>query len=190
MSAPVRSRYDLERPDLAALLQGEPAYRVGQVWDGLHARLAEPAEMTDVPARLRRGLADALPAALTPVTTSTSADGGTVKWLWALADGHRVETVLMHYDRRSTVCVSSQAGCAMGCGFCATGQGGFDRNLTTGEILEQVVRAARHARDAPDGARRVGNVVFMGMASHWPTTTAPGRRCDGCTTTSASRPVA
>jgi 23S rRNA (adenine2503-C2)-methyltransferase len=85
-------------------------------------------------------------------------DGDTVKWLWALADGAQVETVLMHYPKRSTVCVSTQAGCAMACGFCATGQAGFTRNLTSGEILEQVVRARQHA--AP---RRVDNVVFMGM---------------------------
>src|SRR5690606_32111093 len=84
----------------------------------------------------------------------------TVKWLYALPDGARVETVLMHYRDRSTICVSSQAGCAMGCGFCATGQAGFERHLTTGEIVEQVVRAARRARD--DG-RRLGNVVLMGM---------------------------
>ena len=83
-----------------------------------------------------------------------------MKWLWALADGTQVETVLMHYADRSTVCVSSQAGCAMGCGFCATGQAGFDRHLTAGEIVEQVVRAGRRARD--DG-RRLSNVVFMGM---------------------------
>ncbi len=86
--------------------------------------------------------------------------GDTVKFLWALAGGARIETVLMLYPDRATVCVSSQAGCAMGCGFCATGQAGFTRHLTTGEIVEQVVRAARRARD---GGRRVSNVVFMGM---------------------------
>ena len=86
-------------------------------------------------------------------------DGGdTVKWLWALDGGAHVETVLMHYPDRSTVCVSTQAGCAMGCGFCATGQAGFERHLSVGEIVEQVIEAARRA--AP---RRVSNVVFMGM---------------------------
>jgi 23S rRNA (adenine2503-C2)-methyltransferase len=89
-----------------------------------------------------------------------SEGGDTVKWLWSLDDDRQVETVLMHYPDRSTVCVSSQAGCAMGCGFCATGQAGFDRHLTTGEIVEQVVRAraAAHAT-----GRRLSNVVFMGM---------------------------
>ena len=87
--------------------------------------------------------------------------GDTVKWLWPLADGAQVETVLMHYRRpgRPSAC-SSQAGCAMACGFCATGQAGFDRHLTAGEIVEQVVRAARRARDRE---RRLSNVVFMGM---------------------------
>ena len=84
--------------------------------------------------------------------------GETVKWLWRLVDGALVETVLMAYGPRSTACISSQAGCAMGCGFCATGQAGFERNLSEGEIVEQVVRARRRA-----GSRRLSNVVFMGM---------------------------
>ena len=83
-----------------------------------------------------------------------------MKWLWTLGDGTQVETVVMAYRDRVTVCVSSQAGCAMACGFCATGQAGFDRHLTTGEIVEQVVVAARWARDRE---RRLSNVVFMGM---------------------------
>jgi 23S rRNA (adenine2503-C2)-methyltransferase len=156
----VPSRYDLDRDALAEVLAGEPRYRVDQVWDGLHRRLAAPAELTDLPKALRARLDAELPAALTPVAESTDRRGDTVKWLFELEGGARVETVLMHYRDRTTVCVSSQAGCAMGCGFCATGQSGFDRHLTTGEIVEQVVRAARRARD--DG-RRLGNVVFMGM---------------------------
>ena len=84
------------------------------------------------------------------------ADGGdTVKWLWSLSDGARVETVLMDYPDRVTVCVSSQAGCAMGCQFCATGQAGFTRHLTTGEIVEQVVAATRAAQPAPAVQRGV-----------------------------------
>lgn len=151
------SRYDISRDDLAALLAGEPAYRVRQVWDGLHRRFADPEAMTDLPRGLRERLAAALPAALTPVAESTSGDD-TVKWLWSLPDGARIETVLMRYADRATVCVSTQAGCAMACGFCATGQAGFERHLTAGEIVEQVIEAARRA--AP---RRVSNVVFMGM---------------------------
>jgi 23S rRNA (adenine2503-C2)-methyltransferase len=156
----VPSRYDVDRDALADLLAGEPGYRVDQVWDGLYRQLAVPAELTSLPKALRTRLEAELPAALTPVAESTDPAGDTVKWLFELDGGARVETVLMHYRDRTTVCVSSQAGCAMGCGFCATGQAGFDRQLTTGEIVEQVVRAARRARD---DSRRLGNVVFMGM---------------------------
>jgi 23S rRNA (adenine2503-C2)-methyltransferase len=150
--------YDLDRAGLARLLADEPAYRVRQVWAGLHDRLAEPADWTDLPKALRVRLEAALPPALEPAAETTAADGGTVKWLWRCRDGALIETVLMHYRDRSTVCVSTQAGCAMGCGFCATGQAGFDRHLGVGEIVEQVVRAQRAARP-----RRVSNVVFMGM---------------------------
>jgi 23S rRNA (adenine2503-C2)-methyltransferase len=156
----VPTRYDLERDALAELLAGEPRYRVEQVWDGLHRQLATPAEMTALPKALRARLDAELPPALEPVAESTSDAGDTVKWLFALDGGARVETVLMHYRDRTTVCVSTQAGCAMGCGFCATGQAGFQRHLGTGEIVEQVARAARRARD---GGLRLGNVVFMGM---------------------------
>ncbi|HEX4866070.1 MAG TPA: 23S rRNA (adenine(2503)-C(2))-methyltransferase RlmN [Acidimicrobiales bacterium] len=154
------TRFDLERDDLADLLAGQPRYRVDQLWAGLYEQLAEPHELTALPKALRSELEARLPLALEVVTESVSDRGETIKWLWSLHDGTLVETVLMHYDDRSTVCVSSQAGCAMGCTFCATGQAGFDRQLTTGEIVEQVVRAARRARD--DG-RRLSNVVFMGM---------------------------
>ena len=158
----VLSRHDLDRDALGALLDGEPRYRVDQVWDGLYKRALEPAEMTDLPLGLRTKLAaePALAPALTLEAEQTSDRGTTVKWLWRLDGGARVETVLMHYPGRSTVCVSTQAGCAMACGFCATGQAGFDRHLSTGEIVEQVVRAVRAARETD---RRVSNVVFMGM---------------------------
>ena len=154
------TRYGASRAEVEQLLAGEPSYRVDQVWTGLYEQLATPAELTNVPKAMRALLDAELPLALDPVTESTSDGGETVKWLWALSDGTQVETVLMHYDERSTVCVSSQAGCAMGCTFCATGQAGFDRHLDVGEIVEQVVRAGRRARD--DG-RRLSNVVFMGM---------------------------
>jgi 23S rRNA (adenine2503-C2)-methyltransferase len=154
------TRYDPDRDALAVLLEGQPRYRVDQLWSGLYEQLADPEDLTTLPKGLRADLAGQLPPALRVVTESVSDGGETVKWLWALPDGALVETVLMHYDERSTVCVSSQAGCAMGCTFCATGQAGFDRQLTTGEIVEQVVRAGRRARQ--DG-RRLSNVVFMGM---------------------------
>ena len=155
-----RTRYDLTRDELTGVLAGEPRYRLDQVWQSLYTHLLEPAEMTTLPKALRARLDDALPSALRTTTRSTSHDGGTVKWLWQLHDGSHVETVLMHYRDRSTVCISTQAGCAMACGFCATGQGGFERNLTVGEIVEQVVRASRDARG---NDRRVSNIVFMGM---------------------------
>jgi 23S rRNA (adenine2503-C2)-methyltransferase len=161
----VANAYDVSREELAQLLThaGQPGYRVGQVWDGLHgAPPRRPAEMTNLPAALRARLEEALPAALTPVVRSESSDGQTVKWLWALADGAQVETVLMRYADRVTVCVSSQAGCAMGCTFCATGQAGFRRHLTAGEIVEQVVAAQRETADRETG-RQLSNVVFMGM---------------------------
>ena len=159
-TAPSPSRYELDRAGFAELLAGEPRYRVDQVWDGLYTHLSEPDEMTTLPKALRARLDQALPPALATVTESVADHGETVKWLWSLADGRQVETVLMLYPDRATVCVSSQAGCAMGCGFCATGQAGFDRHLTTGEIVEQVVRATRRAKTTN---RRVSNVVFMGM---------------------------
>jgi 23S rRNA (adenine2503-C2)-methyltransferase len=160
MPLPASSRYDVDRSALGALLEGEPRYRADQVWQGLYDLLADPAELTVLPKALRARVADLLPEALAPAAESVSRAGDTVKWLWRLHDGSHVETVLMHYRDRSTVCVSTQAGCAMACGFCATGQGGFERNLSTGEIVEQVVRAMRRSR--ADG-RRVSNVVFMGM---------------------------
>src|SRR5215210_8862589 len=150
-------RFDVGLEDLAGILRGQPAYRTRQVWRSLHLG-REPEEMTDLPRELRSLLAAALVPGLSPVTTSVNADGDTTKWLWSLADGARVETVLMAYPSgRVTVCVSSQAGCAMACSFCATGQAGFERQLTAGEIVEQVIRAGR----ATD--RRISNVVFMGM---------------------------
>lgn len=155
-----RSRYDWTRDELAELLHGQPRYRVDQVWQGLHDQGTDPDEWSNVPKAMRALVAEQLPSALVPAAESVSDDGETVKWLWTLADGHQVETVLMHYPDRTTVCVSSQAGCAMACGFCATGQAGFDRHLTTGEIVEQVVRARRRSADV---GKRLSNVVFMGM---------------------------
>ncbi|MFP5254393.1 MAG: 23S rRNA (adenine(2503)-C(2))-methyltransferase RlmN [Acidimicrobiia bacterium] len=157
---PPTSLYEPDREALAVRLEGQPRYRLDQVWSGLYQQLAAPEDLTTLPKGLRAELAAQLPPALRAVTETVSDGGETVKWLWSLADGTLVETVLMHYGARSTVCVSSQAGCAMGCSFCATGQAGFDRQLTTGEIVEQVVRAGRRARQ---GGRRLSNVVFMGM---------------------------
>jgi len=155
----VTTRYGASRAEIATLLEawGAPAYRVGQLYDGLWSQRTPLEGLTTLPKDLRLRLAEALPLALAPVTTQTSADEMTVKWLWQTGDGAQVETVLMRSAERATVCVSSQAGCAMGCTFCATGQAGFERHLDSAEIVEQVVRA-QHATTA-----RVSHVVFMGM---------------------------
>jgi len=153
------TRYGVTRDELTALIAAgdEPGYRAGQVWDALYTRRVPLEDATNVPKALRARLADALPLAL-EAHTELRAPDGTTKWLWAAGpDGAQVETVLMPSSTRATVCVSSQAGCAMACTFCATGQSGFERHLTSGEIVEQVVRAA-WASD-----QRVGNVVYMGM---------------------------
>ncbi|MFZ8998696.1 MAG: 23S rRNA (adenine(2503)-C(2))-methyltransferase RlmN [Ilumatobacteraceae bacterium] len=154
------SRYDVSRDDLATLLAGLPRYRLDQVWSALYEQLSDPDDWTTLPKALRGDLSRQLPTALTPVTESVSEDGNTIKFLWELGGGSRIESVLMLYRDRATVCISSQAGCAMACGFCATGQAGFTRHLSVGEIVEQVVRCARRARERD---RRVSNVVFMGM---------------------------
>ena len=154
------TRYGIERPELDTLLASwdVPRYRAGQVWTGLFEQRLPLEEITALPRALRERLADALPEAFDPTVSATAQDGLTTKWLWrARRDGTEIETVLMRTARRATVCVSSQAGCAMGCTFCATGQAGLDRHLDVGEILEQVLRA-QHA--CP---QRVSNVVFMGM---------------------------
>lgn len=160
MTTTAASLYAVSRDELSACLSGEPRYRLDQVWAGLYTQLAAPGDITNVPKALRERLAAELPTALTEVTRQVSDRGDTVKFLWELVDGHRIETVLMVYPDRVTVCISSQAGCAMGCGFCATGQGGFQRHLDVGEIVEQVVRAGREARAM---GRRLANVVYMGM---------------------------
>lgn len=152
--------YQPNRAELAALLEGEPRYRLEQIWKGLYEQYSTPTEMTNLPRALRAKLSDQLVPALSVVVRRVSDGGDTVKYLWELHDGQRIETVLMLYPDRVTVCVSSQVGCAMGCGFCATGQAGFSRHLSVGEIVEQVVAAAREARSM---RRRLGNVVFMGM---------------------------
>jgi 23S rRNA (adenine2503-C2)-methyltransferase len=153
------TRYSLTRSELEELLTGagEPRYRAVQLWEGLYGARLPLAEVTALPRALRDRLAAELPEALRVVTRQIAADEMTSKWLWECPDGAQVETVLMRYPDRATVCVSSQAGCAMGCTFCATGQEGFERHLDTGEIVEQVLRAQHGS------PQRVGNVVFMGM---------------------------
>ncbi len=152
---------------------GEPAFRGKQMAAHYYARLErDPARMTDLPAASRDAIVGALlPPLLTSVRTMEADKGATRKTLWRLFDGAMDESVLMRYaatetsSGRATVCVSSQAGCGMACPFCATGQGGLQRNMSTAEIVDQVVDAAgAMARgDVAGGPGRLSNVVFMGM---------------------------
>ena len=144
---------------------GLPAFRADQLARHYFGRLtADVAAMTDLPAAAREPLSTLLPPLVTPVQELECDGGATRKTLWRGHDGTRAESVLMGYPDRATVCVSSQAGCGMACPFCATGQGGLQRNLSTGEIVEQVRQAAVAARDGALGApMRLSNVVFMGM---------------------------
>jgi 23S rRNA (adenine2503-C2)-methyltransferase len=129
----------------------------------MHKRFLAPYELTELPTSLRARLAAEarFAPAFEVIDESVSDRGLTRKWLLLAPDGTRVETVLMKYRDRVTVCVSSQAGCAMGCGFCATGQAGYSRQLTSGEIIEQVVMAGRFS--VRHGWGRLGNIVMMGM---------------------------
>jgi 23S rRNA (adenine2503-C2)-methyltransferase len=184
-SAPPRHLADLsvqERRDVVVEL-GEKPFRARQLSVHYFERLVDdPSAMTDLPAASRERLQKALlPRLLTPVRRLEGDGGTTVKTVWRLFDSSLVESVLMRYPDRVTVCVSSQAGCGMGCPFCATGQAGLTRNLSCAEIVEQVVAAGRALRDgglsgdreggaSGDGdgagsglAGRVSNVVFMGM---------------------------
>ncbi|MGZ8735369.1 MAG: 23S rRNA (adenine(2503)-C(2))-methyltransferase RlmN [Acidimicrobiia bacterium] len=154
------TRYGIDRAALGTMLTewGEPRYRADQVWDALYRQRIPLDEATPLGKALRERLTTALPLALEPMTVQRDTRDRTRKWLWRCrADGVEIETVLMRYPTRATVCVSSQAGCAMACTFCATGQGGFERHLRAGEIIEQVASAA-HASD-----QRVSNAVYMGM---------------------------
>jgi 23S rRNA (adenine2503-C2)-methyltransferase len=146
---------------------GLPGFRAAQVSKHYFERLVDdPASMTDLPGDTREALvAELMPRLLTPLSTRSADQGATVKTLWRLFDGALVESVLMRYPGRATMCVSSQAGCGMACPFCATGQGGLQRNMSAAEIVEQVVVGARAlARgEVAGGPGRVSNVVFMGM---------------------------
>ncbi len=145
---------------------GQPAYRAKQLATHYYSHLTiDPDDMTDLPASSRADMAAALfPPLMTPVRSLEADGGATRKTLWNLHDNVKVESVLMKYPERATLCVTSQAGCGMACPFCATGQMGLTRNLSAAEIIEQVRLAAREARDGVLGEPvRMSNVVFMGM---------------------------
>ena len=156
--------YDLDFPTLQSLLAdwGEPAYRARQLWEWLYIHLADSFDrMTNLSLSLRERLAAETTIGIPEiVTTQVSSDGRTRKHLLRLADGETVEAVLMRYERRRTACISTQVGCAIGCAFCATGQMGFRRDLTSGEIVAQALHFARILRAEGE---RLTNVVLMGM---------------------------
>lgn len=151
---------------------GVPTYRIRQIQEWIYKKYARSfEEMTNLPRALRDSLAaKATLTPLQPVTQRVSKAGDTQKVLFQMPDGETVEAVLMLYDRRRTLCISSQAGCAMGCTFCATAQGGLRRNLTAGEIVAQVLFFARYLSEAGEGPKMrvkrpttVTNIVLMGM---------------------------
>ncbi|NWF65374.1 MAG: 23S rRNA (adenine(2503)-C(2))-methyltransferase RlmN [Chloroflexi bacterium] len=171
--------YDLDLPSLESVLEewNEPAYRAKQIWQGLYQRLySTPEQFSSLPSSLRDRMARQF--TFTPFTIRTyldSSDKSTRKTLFQLPDGNLIESVLMRYGdpaderentsargtkQRRTLCISTQAGCAMGCVFCATGQLGFKRNLSSGEIVAQVIYYAQMLKEQGE---KVSNVVFMGM---------------------------
>ena len=158
---------DLSGRRAAVAELGQPAFRADQLSRHYFARLTDdPADMTDLPAAVRCDLAAALLPPLLSAQRELDCDGGTTrKTLWRAFDGALVESVLMRYPDRVTMCVSSQAGCGMACPFCATGQAGLTRNLSAAEIVTQVFAGARTMASGavPGGPGRVSNVVFMGM---------------------------
>lgn len=167
--------YDFAREQLRERLEqwGINPIHVAQLWNYLYVQLVTSVDaMFELPPKLRARLsAEATVGMLPPVLSTDSSDGFTRKFLLGLTDGRRVETVKLRFSGRVTACVSSQVGCAMGCVFCATGQMGFARHLTPGEIVAQVVHVARAVklaalaapRAVPVAATRVRNVVLMGM---------------------------
>ena len=170
----IPSLYDLTLEQLTTQLieWGEPAFRAKQIWRWLYQQFVQDIdEMSDISKPLRGRLKEHFALRrIKAILAQKSSDGWTRKWLLQLPDGSEIETVLMEYDGiRRTACISSQAGCAMNCSFCATGQMGFMRNLRAGEIVEQVIWVARELAKSKSGAatvtdqNRLSNLVFMGM---------------------------
>ncbi|MCL0088426.1 23S rRNA (adenine(2503)-C(2))-methyltransferase RlmN [Dehalococcoidia bacterium] len=155
---------ELSLNDLRDVLSdwGEPQYRARQILDWVYRKpISDFSAMSNLPPKLRESLDSEFSfQSIFPVTEATSRDGSSTKVLFRLSDGNTIESVLMMYDKRRTVCVSSQVGCAFGCPLCATGASGFERNLTPAEITDQVLFFSR-CLQAEGGA--VTNVVFMGM---------------------------
>jgi 23S rRNA (adenine2503-C2)-methyltransferase len=165
------SIYDLTLTELQELISswGQPSYRATQIWEGIYRHLwSKPEQFTILPKKVLEILFQSfsLPVAgndlslIRPVQILKSSDGETVKTLFNLPDNHAIEAVLMRYAKRRTLCISTQAGCAMGCVFCATGQMGFKRHLNSGEIIQQVLY---YSRQLASLGEQVTNIVVMGM---------------------------
>jgi len=156
--------FDLGKVELNQLLGtwGEPSFRTTQIWQGLyHNRFESPEKFTALSNRLREQLKSSFSfQSLSTSKELISEDGQTRKVMFDLPDNQAIETVIMQTKHRNTVCVSTQIGCGMGCVFCATGQMGYKRNLTRGEIIEQVIISARELNTV---GKHITNVVFMGM---------------------------
>jgi 23S rRNA (adenine2503-C2)-methyltransferase len=156
--------YDLDYKSIQNLMASleEPSYRAKQVWQGLYKNLwGDFIQFSNLPNQTRSQIAQATtPTGLSPTAEYLSKDKHTIKTAFQLRDGRLIETVLMRYRKRNSLCISTQAGCAMGCVFCATGQMGYGRNLTAGEIIEQVLF---HARKLKEEGAKLTNVVIMGM---------------------------
>jgi 23S rRNA (adenine2503-C2)-methyltransferase len=160
----VTSVYDLDLPAIASVLASwdQPSYRASQIWHGLYRDFHRSwSEFSNLPKSLRQTLEQDMDlGTVRPLGHRDSQDSRTRKTVFALHDGRQIETVLMRYNKRQTLCISSQAGCAMGCVFCATGQMGFKRHLSAGEIVAQVMYFAAELRGE---GRSLTNIVVMGM---------------------------
>jgi 23S rRNA (adenine2503-C2)-methyltransferase len=157
--------YDLSFEQVEQLIVNEfkePIFRAKQIWDGVYKNLWYlPEDFSNIPKQLREKLWESISfQSISPLKTLESNDQETIKILFQLNDHKAIETVLMKYDKRNTLCISTQAGCAMGCVFCATGQMGFKRHLSSGEIIEQVMYFARELKINDE---KVTNIVMMGM---------------------------
>jgi 23S rRNA (adenine2503-C2)-methyltransferase len=165
----VANLLEFDRDALAVFCEqlGEKRFRATQLFRWIHQRGATDfAQMSDLAKSLRDKLAGRAVIATMPILSEQASTDGTIKWLFDVGGGNAVETVFIPEDDRGTLCISSQAGCAVGCRFCSTGHQGFSRNLTTGEIIGQLWFAEHHLRkrlNLPEGTRAITNVVMMGM---------------------------
>jgi 23S rRNA (adenine2503-C2)-methyltransferase len=159
---PLIADFSLQQLEDNLLSMGEAKFRARQIWEGIyHSQVADFDSISSLPNVFRQKLKDKFYFnSLTPIVEMHSSDKQTTKVLFETVDNKKIETVLMKYNERNTLCISTQSGCAMGCVFCATGQMGFFRSLSSGEIVEQVLHFSRQLKTINE---KVTNIVFMGM---------------------------